>query len=68
MIRDVIIISVSIVRKKNYSYALTAGVYKDDNEFVNWCFDIRLKHRALEMSERFNKQQKANSKDAEGHS
>ena len=52
---------------ENYNYALNAELYQNEDEFVNWCFDIALKVKALEMSERFNKQQRANGKDAEGH-
>ena len=53
--------------KENFNYALNAELYKDENEFIDWCFKIALKHKALEMSEKFNKQQKANGKEAEGH-
>ena len=46
---------------------MSCDVYKDEDEFVDWCFKIGLKVKALEMSERFNKHQKANGKDANGH-
>ena len=52
---------------ENYNYAIVAEVYKDEDEFVDWCFKIALEVKALEMSERFNKQQRANGKEAEGH-
>ena len=52
---------------ENYNYAIAAEVYKDEDEFVDWCFDVALKHKALEMSEKFNKQLKTNGKDDEGH-
>ena len=53
--------------KENYNYAIIADVYKDEDEFIDWCFNIALKHKTLEMSERFNKQQIANNKDADGY-
>ena len=53
--------------KENYNYALNAELYQNEDEFVKWRFDIALKVKALEMSERFNKQQRANDKGAEGH-
>ena len=52
---------------ENYNYAIVAEVYKDEDEFVDWCFKIALEVKALEMSERFNKQQRANGIDADGH-
>ena len=52
---------------ENYNYALNAELYQDEDEFVNWCFNIALEYKALEMSEKFNNYQRTNYKDAEGH-
>ena len=53
--------------KENYNYAIAAEVYKDEDEFIDWCFGIALKQKALEMSERFNNHQRANGIDVYGH-
>ena len=47
--------------------AVSCSVYKDEDEFVDWCFKIALEVKALVMSERFNKQQRANDIDASGY-
>ena len=49
---------------ENFNNALMTERYNNENESVDLCFKIALEVKTTEMSERFNKQQRANEKDA----